>query len=218
MFLYDTKLPIDIKIERPDPQSYFLLDSTLHGTSAGLKQAMVYVRQAFMVHNQKFQQILMRLGAKQITDMEILAVLIHLEHGQDDRYYDESNDDTPVFAYIMSEEEKENILKEHEEIHHVNNDLSAAILRDLEFEYARKELYEELIKKLKDEGAAKVFDYLVESTNKSIDLLKNTLNILTTHTELKEFGEGDTHETWDLDTSNYFDKPNPYFLTPENKK
>lgn len=218
MFIYDTKLPIEIKIDRPDPESYFLLDSILHGTSTGLKQAMVYVRQAFMIHNETFQQIFMRLGAKQMSDMEILAVLIHLEHGEDDRYYDESNDDTPVFEYIMSDEEKEKILKEHEEIHHVNNDLSAAIMRDLEFEYTRKELYEELKKKLKDQEASKVFTYLIESTCKSIDVLKNTLHILTTHTEMKEFGEGDTHESWDLDTSNYFDKPNPYFLTPKDTK
>lgn len=218
MFLYDKKLPIEIKIDRPDPESYFLLDSILHGTSAGLQQAMVYVRQAFMIHNQTFQQILMRLAAKQITEMEILAVLIHLEHGEDDRYYDESNDDTPVFEYIMSDEKKEEITKEHEEIHHVNDDLTAAILRDLEFEYERKELYEELYQKLKDNGAQEVVTYLKESTCKSIDVLKNTLNILTTHTELKEFGEGDTHESWDLDTSNYFDKPNPYFLSPGDKK
>ena len=35
--------------------------------------------------------------------------------------------------------------------------------------------------------------------------------------ELKEFGKGDTHESWDLDTGNYFDKPNPYFLSPDKK-
>lgn len=218
MFLYDTKLPIEISIDRPDPKSYFLLDSTLHGTSAGLKQAMVYVRQAFMIHNQTFQHILMRLAAKQITEMEILAVLIHLEHGEDDRYYDESNDDTPVFEYIMSDEKKEDIQKEQPEEHHVNNDLTAALMRDLEFEYARKELYEELHQKLQDKGAQAVFTYLKESTCKSIDVLNNTLHILTTHTELKEFGEGDTHESWDLDTSNYFDKPNPYFLSPGDRK
>ena len=63
----------------------------------------------------------------------------------------------------------------------------------------------------------KVFAHLIDSTMKSIDILKNTLNILTTHTELKEFGEGDTHESWDLDTGNYFDKPNPYFLSPDKK-
>jgi Mn-containing catalase len=217
MFLYNEKLPIDVRIDRPDPQSYFLLDSTLHGTHVGLTQAMVYIRQAFMIHNETFSKILMRLAAKQITDMEILAKLIHLEHGEDDRYYDESNDDTPVFEYIMSDERKAEIMKEHEVEHHVNNDLTAAMMRDLEFENMRKELYEELDKKLNDEGAKKVFAHLIDSTMKSIDILKNTLNILTTHTELKEFGEGDTHESWDLDTGNYFDKPNPYFLSPDKK-
>ena len=33
---------------------------------------------------------------------------------------------------------------------------------------------------------------------------------------MKDFGEGDTHNAWDLDTSNYFDKPNPTFVNPSD--
>lgn len=217
MFLYDNKLPMQVEIDRPDPQTYFLLDTKLHGTKAGLDQAMVYIRQAFMIHNETFHETFMRLGAKEITNMELLAKLIHLEHGEDDRYYDESNDDTPVFEYIMSEEEREALTSTEAETHHVNNDLTAAIMRDLVFEQSRIELYAALGVDCKDQGAKRLFDYLCDSTQRSIDVLGNMLEILTTHVELKEFGEGDTHETWDLDTGNYFDKPNPYFLTPNQE-
>ena len=57
---------------------------------------------------------------------------------------------------------------------------------------------------------------LLDSAKKAMDTLKNLLHILTTHTEMKDFGEGDTHNAWDLDTSNYFDKPNPIFVNPSD--
>ena len=37
------------------------------------------------------------------------------------------------------------------------------------------------------------------------------MTILTTHTETKNFGLDDV-DAFDLDTSNYFDKPNPIFM------
>ena len=213
MLLYDNKLTSSVMIKRPDPQTYYLLDTMLQGTKLGLNQAMKYFRQAFMIHNETFYETFMRLGAKEISNMEIVAKLLHQEHGEDDRYLDESNDDTPVFEYIMPEEEPQEQRIPLSNTH-VNNDLTAAIMENMDFEEGRITLYESLIEKCEDSGAKELFCFLKESTQRAYDVLSNMLEILTTHVELKEFGEGNTHETWDLDTSNYFDKPNPYFLTP----
>lgn len=219
MFIYDTKLPIQVQITRPDPRYYLLLDRQLGGCQEGLRQAMVYTRQAFMIHNPKFQELFLRMAARRMNDMEILAVLLHQMHGEDDRYYDESNDDTPVFELLRPSsvrmEEKE---EEHQEqqYHHVNDDLTAAVLRDIAYEEENRNRYEQLIQYVEDDGADRVFSYLKESGEKVLETLRNILKILTTHTEMKDFGEGDTHDAWDLDTSNYFDKPNPYFLNPDD--
>ena len=218
MFLYDKKPSLTIAIDRPDPKTYFLLDSKLHGTKNGIEQSMLYIRQAFMIHNATFCETFKRLGAKLLNDMEVLAELIHLEHGVDDRYYDESNDDTPAFEYIMSTEKQSSIMCDKPQDRHVNNDLTAAVMHDIQFEDQRIQQYESLLEQLQDQGVQKVFQYLIDSAKRSKDILGNLLEILTTHVELKEFGEGDTHESWDLDTSNYFDKHNPYFLTPDDKE
>ena len=90
MFIYDTKLPFEVRITRPDMKYYLLLDRQLKGCSSGLKQAAVYIRQSFMINNPTFHDIFMRLGARQISDMEVLSCIIHQMHGEDDRYYDES--------------------------------------------------------------------------------------------------------------------------------
>ena len=46
MFIYDTKLPFEVRITRPDMKYYLLLDRQLKGCSSGLKQAAVYIRQS----------------------------------------------------------------------------------------------------------------------------------------------------------------------------
>ncbi|MGX8851601.1 manganese catalase family protein [Amedibacillus sp. YH-ame10] len=212
MFIYEDKLPVEVHITRPNAQYYLLLDHQLQGCKSGLEQALVYIRQSFMIHNEEFHDVYMQLGAKLLNDMEVLSDVIHQMHGEDDRYYDESNDDTPVFEFILpcGEEEKEKPIE-----HHVNNDLTASVLRDMEFEDARVHQYEQLVEFIQDEGAQKVFCYLKENAQKSLQTLKNLMTILTTHTETKDFGL-DGHNAFDLDTSNYFDKPNPTFINPND--
>lgn len=215
MYQYENKLPIDIVIERPDFKTFLLLDRDLQGCKAGLKQASVYMQQAYMIHNKEFHDDFMHLGISLLNDMEVLATIIHLFHGEDDRYYDESNDDTPVFELIKPLTNSDN---QENDKHHVNNDLTAALLRDIQFEENRKKTYNQILVYLEDEKAKEVFTYLREQSKAAASTLKNILTILTTHTEIKDFGEGNTHNAWDLDTSNYFDKPNPTFINPGELK
>lgn len=212
MFIYEEKLPIDVAIDRPDAKIYELLDHQLKGCEKGLHQAMVYIRQSFMIHNQSFKDLFLRLGAKRITDMEIMAGLLHQMHGVDDRYYDESNDDTPDFEFIAPCDDQDH---EEEENHHVNNDLTACVMRDIQFEENQIQQYNHLLQIINDQGAQSVIKHLMNSAQHTIKTLKNLLNILTTHTEQKDFGLGEMHNAWDLDTSNYIDKPNPYFINPD---
>lgn len=209
MFYFEEKLPIEVRISRPNFRYYILLDRQLDGCKEGIEQASIYIRQAFMIHNQEFREIYMNLGASLLSDMEVLSSLIHQMHGEDDRYYDESNDDTPVFELIKTSKtvEKKTIAPQH-----VNNDLCASILHNVKFEEHRIQLYEKLLSYIKDEGASDVFFYLKENAQCALHTLNNLLLILNTNTEVKDFGLGDSHNAFDLDTSNYFDKPNPAFL------
>ena len=50
MFIYDTKLPFEVRITRPDMKYYLLLDRQLKGCSSGLKQAAVYIRPVSYTH------------------------------------------------------------------------------------------------------------------------------------------------------------------------
>lgn len=218
MFLYDDKKIHKVCITRPDFRYYLLLDRQFNGCKEGVEQAGVFIRQAFMIHNQKFYEIYMRLGANLLSDMEVLAEVIHQMHGEDDRYYDESNDDTPDFALIKpcaNEDDKIKNVAANEQ-HHVNNDLTACVMRDMAFVEGQIHRYDDFIAYIKDDGAIHTFQYLKERANEAYQTLKNLLTILTTHTEMKDFGLAGSHNEFDLDTSNYFDKPNPTFLNPDD--
>lgn len=216
MVTYEMKLPIEVQITRPDAKYYILLDRQLEGCKEGLQQATVYIRQSFMIHDEAHREVFMKLGTRKITDMEVLAKLIHQMHGVDDRYYDESNDDSPAFALItpLHDQKKDIHKKTEEEKHHVNNDVCAAIMRDIQFEEDEVKKYDTLIAYIKDDGANIALEYLKKSTQKTMNELRNLLHDLTIHGEVKDFGEGNTHNAWDLDTSNAFDKPNPIFINP----
>lgn len=214
MFSYDTKLLHKVEIDCPNIKYYIVLDRNLKGCRDGLEQAAVYIRQGFMLNNVKFHDYFMQLGARKLNDMEVLSDLLHKMHGVDDRYYDETNDDTPAYKLIQPlNEKKEN---RQEEKHHVNNDLTGAVLRDLEYENKSYAVYEKLIQVIDDKGARKTFTYLKESVEQSIKILKNILEFLTENEKIKDFGLGDTHNAWDLDTSNNFDKANPIFINPSD--
>lgn len=214
MFSYEEKLPLQVAQVKPDPLLYELLDHQLHGCQNGLAQATVYMRQGFMIHNPKFHHTFLQLAVEKLNTMELLSDLLHQLHGEDDRYYDESNDDTPVFEFIppIHEFKSDGDVK-----HHVNNDLTAALMRDIADEEKQRTAYERLFEKTKDEATLEIFHYLKDCSDKVLKTLKTMLTILTTHTEEKDFGEGNMHDEWDLDTSNYFDKPNPYFFNQTDK-
>ena len=212
MFAYQGEKTFEVRNIHPNARYYHLLDRQLHGCEEGLRQAVCYIRQAFMMHNPKFSHIYMELAVMLLSDMEVLSDMLHQLHGVDDRYYDESNDDTPafeVFAPCHQAAEKE------KEEHHVNNDLTACVMRDIDFEKKRVLLYEKLYHTFEaDQEAQRVFSYLRKRGEEAYERLQNILTILSTHQEEKDFGLGDSHNAFDLDTGNYFDKPNPYFINP----
>lgn len=213
MITYEKDLPIAVTVDRPDFKSYLLLDREFQGTRLGLMSAMAYIRDSFMINNDDFRFMYMQMGVKEITHMELMAKLLHLMHGSDDRYYDEDNDDTPAHEMIHPLTEKDPIKPMEQE--HVNNDITAATMFHLEDEERQIRLYQELCAKIDDQGAHKVFDYIMEGKRENVKLLKGILHTCTEPNEIKDFGLGyDSENAFSYNSGNYFDKPNPEFINP----
>ena len=213
MITYENSLPIDVTIDRPDFKSYLLLDREFQGTRLGLMSAMAYIRDSFMINNDDFRYFYMQMGVKEITHMELMAKLLHLMHGSDDRYYDEDNDDTPTHELIPPLEETEGIRPMSQE--HTNNDITAATLFHLEDEERQIRLYQEMEAKIDDAGAREVFHYIIAGKRENIGILKGILHTLKEPQEIKDFGLGEgSHNAFSPNAGNYFDKPNPEFLNP----
>jgi len=213
MIRYEKGLPIEVTVTKPDFKHYLLLDRNFQGTRIGLTSAMCYIRDSFMINNDDFRYFYMQMGTKEITHMELLAELLHRMHGSDDRYYDESNDDTPTHELIKPLKDDTVIQPMKQE--HINNDIAAATMYHLEEEDRQLRLYQELYAKIDDEGARKVFTYIMEGKKENRKILKGILHTLKEPNEIKDFGLGfDSHNAWSPNAGNYFDKPNPEFLNP----
>lgn len=216
MFQYENKLAFEVHVHRPDFESYLLLDRECNGTKDGLQLAIHYIRQSYMIHNEEFRIRFYRIAVSKLNDMEVYAKLLHQMHSSDDRYYDESNDDTPAFELIPPL--KEEITSKEIYDMHINNDLTAAVLLDIDRETKYFHKYENVLKQLKDEGAKEVIQHLLHSSDAVIRELKDILNQLTIPQEHKDFGLGDSPNEWSHSSCNYFDKPNPLFTNPSQLK
>lgn len=212
MFQYINKMEMEVHVHRPDFASYLLLDKECSGTKDGLQMAIHYIRQSYMIHNEQFQTRFYQIAVRKLNDMEMFSKLLHQMHSSDDRYYDESNDDTPAFELIPPLKEESTSKETYN--WHINNDLTAAVLLDIDRETKYFHKYEEVMHKLNDDGAKEVIQHLLYSSDWVIRELKDILNKLTIPAESKDFGLGDSPNTWSHSSCNYFDKPNPLFTNP----
>lgn len=212
MLTYEKRYPIEVAIDRPDFKSYLLLDQELQGTKIGFQCAMSYIRDSFMINNDDFRFMFMQIGIKHMNHMELLAKLLHLLHGSDDRYYDESNDDTPTKELIPPLQSSKE--KEPSNDRHVNNDITACVMFHLQEEHKLVKQYEEVDHMMQDSGAHHMFAFMIEGMKENITILKGILHTLSSPNEIKDFGLGDSENAWSANSGNYFDKPNPEFLNP----
>lgn len=209
MFFYTYEKDMKVHVDKPDFISFLLLDKRMDGTRHGLENGMKYIHQSFLLNNPTWKESLSHLGASELSMMEKFAVLIHQMHGSDARFYDESNDDTPAHELHQGYDQKMHFNLDHK---HDNLDFTAVIMQDMEDETYLKSIYEELYEKITDTGTRNFIKEMIETRNKHYEILKNILDILTTHNEIKDFGLGDSHNAWDYDTENYFGKLNPEFI------
>lgn len=213
MINYEKGMAIPVQVTRPDFKSYLLLDRSFQGTLFGLIDAMSYIRDSYMIHNDDFRYFYVQMGVKALNHMELMSELLHQLHGSDDRYYDEDNDDTPTHELIKPLGESEPVKPSQPE--HVNNDITAATLYHLDNEERQIRLYQECMTKIDDAGAQAVFTYIIAGKQENVKILKDILNTLKEPNEIKDFGLGeDSHNAFSPNAGNYFDKPNPEFLNP----
>lgn len=211
------ELLMDVHIDQPDFQNYLLIDREFQGTKLGLASAMSYIRDSFMINNDDFRFFYYQLGINCVNHMELIAKMLHLLHGSDDRYYDEDNDDTPTHELIEPLKEKKPIQPMAHE--HVNNDITAATMFHLEDEERQIKLYQEMDAKIQDQGAHEVFAFIIKEKQEHVRILKGILHTLKEPNEVKDFGiSPDSHNAFSPNSGNYFDKPNPEFINPSQLK
>lgn len=186
---------------------YIDLNNTFYGCNKGLKNAMSYLHDSFMIKKDSFCKIFENCAYLEIESMKEFAKQLHQLRGQDDKYYDVVFNDTPEYCNITKEK---NISTKH---HNTYNDLTAVVMLHLQKEKYFLNTWEKFKNKYTIETLSKFFNHMIECKQNIIKQLRFILEELKDPHAVKDFGiMPESDETFALDSGNYFDKPNPIFI------
>ena len=86
MFKHNKKLLRDVKVEKPNPQYAVLMQEQLGGCNGEVKAAMQYMSQSFRAQDPGIKDLLLDIGAEELSHMEMVAQTINLLNGHEVDY------------------------------------------------------------------------------------------------------------------------------------
>jgi len=86
MFKHNKKLLRDVKVEKPNPQYAVLMQEQLGGCNGEVKAAMQYISQSFRAQDPGIKDLLLDIGAEELSHMEMVAQTINLLNGHEVDY------------------------------------------------------------------------------------------------------------------------------------
>ncbi len=203
MFSYQSN-EMNLKLH-PNPIECDLLDQKLMILDVFEQLSKICLRSALMIQNRQIYELLMKITMMNLNHMELVAAMIHQLRGVDAMYLDCSHDD--VLCYETIDDDHIPLVK----LGSNHDDFRIA------FSYI-KQVQEDLLKRLENasnilKNESKAFIKLIyQDQEYCYQKVKKIYDYYETHLDIKDFGEGLTLNQFDLDTSNYFDKPNPYYI------
>lgn len=212
MYIYEEKEILEyVRKVKPDIRLYDMIKDQLQGCKIGLEDAIVYIRESYMMYGREFHNAFVQAGIRKLNDMEILAQLLHQLRGMDNQYFDVELDINPLYHRIDLKQSKVDRPEKMEN----HNEFIGAIHAHLKKEEEVLKRLEACHEKSKDTYAAQCLDHLIKSTRANVVMLHRMLEKKQEHEHAMDFGEAPTSKAWDQATSNYFDKPNPEFYSKD---
>lgn len=209
MYLYKGGLPIKIENIKPDPIFFHELHSTI-GTFQGLSQIVTIMKNTLVIRDRHVCDTFAMIVARELTNVEALGELMQGLLGIDASYVDCIDLNNPVYERIGGEEEHS--IQEAD----IKNDVCAMILQQVKFDEELKAKFMNLKKKTKDQVVISILEWLCVGKDINLEQWNALLERVTYPIKHKDFGEGYLSEQANaLDSGNYFDRPNPYFINPD---
>ncbi|RJQ05599.1 MAG: manganese catalase family protein, partial [Bacillota bacterium] len=226
MFKHEKPLLHPARVDRPNPNYAQILQENLGGPNGELKAALEYLTQSFRVKDPAIRDLMLDIGAEELSHMEIIATTINMLNGHDLAgtgatvgaieaqtlggllpMLTNSSGQLWTAAYVNA-----------------TGDLAADLLSDIAAEQSAKVVYEYLYRQINDQGVRETIDFLLNREEAHNALFREAFNRLPKDAgSLADFGV-ERHAQQYFDTSTpgrFFDRPQgtpPHFTQPDRNQ
>lgn len=190
MFLHDKKPLHEVKVDRPNPAYAALLQEQLGGANGELKAAMQYISQSFRVSDPEIKDLMLDIGAEELSHMEMVSMLINYLNGADLRGNNAAIGEVETHVLTGLAPGLINASGHPWTADYVNvtGDLVADLLSDIAAEMRAKVVYEYLYRQIYDNGVRATIDFLLNREEAHNQLFRKALGKIAQSGANQDFG------------------------------
>ena len=190
MFLHDKKPLHEVKVDRPNPAYAALLQEQLGGANGELKAAMQYISQSFRVSDPEIKDLMLDIGAEELSHMEMVSMLINYLNGADLQGNNATIGEVETHVLTGLAPGLINASGHPWTADYVNvtGDLVADLLSDIAAEMRAKVVYEYLYRQIYDNGVRATIDFLLNREEAHNQLFRKALGKIAQSGANQDFG------------------------------
>lgn len=190
MFLHDKKPLHEVKVDRPNPAYAALLQEQLGGANGELKAAMQYISQSFRVSDPEIKDLMLDIGAEELSHMEMVSMLINYLNGADLQGNNATIGEVETHVLTGLAPGLINASGHPWTADYVNvtGDLVADLLSDIAAEMRAKAVYEYLYRQIYDNGVRATIVFLLNREEAHNQLFRKALGKIAQSGANKDFG------------------------------
>jgi Mn-containing catalase len=204
MFLHDKKPLHEVKVDRQNPNYASMLQEQLGGTNGELKAGLQYIAQSFRVLDPEIKDMMLDIGAEELSHMEMVSMLITGLNGNDLQANNATIGEVETHVLTGLAPGFINASGHPWTADYVNvtGDLVADLLTDIADEMRAKVVYEYLYRQINDNGVRGTIDFLLNREEAHNQLFRKALSKVAQSGSNKDFGVTQ-------DSKLYFNLSNP---------
>ncbi len=190
MFLHDKKPLHEVKVDKPNPAYAAMLQEQLGGGNGELKAGMQYIAQSFRVSDPEIKDMMLDIGAEELSHMEMVAMLITQLNGTTLQANNATigEIETHVLTGLAPGLVNASGHPWTGDYVNVTGDLVADLLSDIAAEMRAKVVYEYLHRQINDNGVRQTIDFLLNREEAHNQLFRKALGKVAQSGANKDFG------------------------------
>jgi Mn-containing catalase len=193
MFFHDKKPLHEVKVDRPNPNYATMLQEQLGGGNGELTAGMQYISQSFRVSDPEIKDMMLDIGAEELSHMEMVSMLITQLNGTKLQANNATigTIEPHVFTGLAPALTNASGFPWTGAYINATGDLVADLLSDIAAEMRAKVVYEYLHRQINDNGVRQTIDFLLNREEAHNQLFRKALGKVAQSGSNKDFGVTD---------------------------